>query len=103
MRKMRKPLSTAVLLIALLLPAYLNPEELLYPTGHNISCWYELSDSAFFAPDSLTITRGLLDNESFPISGLYFSENLPCEFQIISHSITLNGDTMMYSFQEGRV
>lgn len=74
--------------------------ETLYPSGYNLSSQYDLSDYAFTIADTLLITRTVRNNESFPISGLYFSENLPPEFSLIDYSIRLDGNDIAIQFME---
>lgn len=76
----------------------LHSEESLYPTGYNISCQYELSDSTVAVSDTFTVTREIVNDETFPLRGLYFSENLPSEFEVVYHSVKVNGADIRYSF-----
>ncbi|HUV30396.1 MAG TPA: hypothetical protein VMY05_04800 [Acidobacteriota bacterium] len=84
----------AHLLLALglfLLPARLCGQETVHPTGYSIVSTYTLTELEVAAGDTLAITRTVVNNESFPLSGLYFSENLPAQFEIVSYSVTVAG------------
>jgi uncharacterized repeat protein (TIGR01451 family) len=72
--------------------------ETLYPTGSNFIMQYNLSTQTIGVGDTLTISRVLVNNESFPISGLYFSENIPSEFSLVENSVTVNGGSIDYEF-----
>ncbi len=70
----------------------------MYPGGYNIDCQYDLSASSLPANDTLVLIRTISNNESFGLTGLYFSENLPTEFEIIEHSVKINGSDISDQF-----
>jgi len=72
--------------------------ETLYPSGYNIISQYYLSDYAITITDTLIITRTVQNNESFALSGLYFSDNLPPEYSLVGYSIRLNGNNISNQF-----
>jgi hypothetical protein len=83
------------------LPLYpAQPQEILYPGGYAISSEYSLSANIFAIADTLKITRKVVNNEPFFLSGLYFSENLPPDFEILSSSVRLN-DRPVAFMEEG--
>jgi len=84
----------------LVFSASVGAAETVYPNGYNIVSGYGVSAYNITTSDTLVITRTVRNNESFPISGLYFSENLPPAFQVAAHSITLNGAGITYRYQQ---
>ncbi|UCD93449.1 MAG: hypothetical protein JSU69_06655 [Candidatus Zixiibacteriota bacterium] len=92
------------LILALLLwhfPAVeAHAEETIYPAGHNFVCQYDVSDTIITAFDTVLITRSLANNDTFSIAGLYFSENIPPHFTIVSYSIRENGEEIEHLFQD---
>ena len=97
---MRNIILTIVILTLFIPVKFTIASESLYPSGYNLSSQYDLSDSAITTADTLLITRTVQNNESFAISGLYFSENLPPEFSLIGYSIKLDGNDIAYQFAE---
>ena len=85
----------ALLLVAIALHA----EETVYPDGYSIINEYAISNSAITISDTLVITRMIKNDGVFPITGLNLSENIPLEFNVISHAITLNGTDITYNYQ----
>jgi len=77
--------------------------ESLYPVGYEIESNYQINASEISITDTLIITRTVNNNGSHPITGLYFSENFPPEFNIISELVTINGESIQCSFQEEEV
>jgi hypothetical protein len=94
------------LILALLLwhfpAAEAQAEETVYPAGHDFVCQYGVSDAVVAAHDTVLITRTLVNNDTFSIAGLYFSENIPLRFIIVSYSIRENGEEIEHFFQEER-
>lgn len=86
-----------IILLMLILPVT-PAAETLYPSGANIILQYNLSAQSINVGDTLTISRVLVNNESYPISGLYFSENIPSEFGLVDQSVTVNGGDINYEF-----
>jgi uncharacterized repeat protein (TIGR01451 family) len=82
------------------LAGQLCAEETVYPEGYNFICQYEPSDTIAALSDTLLLTRSLVNDETFPANGLYFSENIPPAFTIVSYSIRINGEDIEYLFQE---
>lgn len=66
----------------------------IYPQGNNIICRYDLSGAAFQLGDTLIITRALVNHESFPLSGLYLSDNIPPAFNVVSYTLKYNGNNI---------
>lgn len=92
--------ATAILVVtALLLPIRsLGADDPVRPVGYDILSQFELSDSVLAFTDTLVITRRLVNNESFPLTGLYLSENFPPGPQLVAHSATLNSAAITYDF-----
>jgi hypothetical protein len=88
-----------IVLLTLFIPVnFTMASETLYPSGYNLASQYGLSSSNITTADTLLITRTVQNNESFAVSGLYFSENLPPEFSLIGYSIRLNGNNIANQF-----
>ena len=84
---------TLILGLILLVPLHtvLAQVESLYPSGYNIDCRHTLSASELSLGDTLTITRVLVNDESFSLTGLYFSTSLPPELDVISQILEVDG------------
>ncbi|MDF1545936.1 MAG: hypothetical protein P1R58_12655, partial [bacterium] len=65
--------------------------DMVYPVSSQATVDYSLSNQTPAAGELITITRILKNNESFPLTGIYFSENLPPDIVIESYSLTVNG------------
>ncbi|HWR81780.1 MAG TPA: T9SS type A sorting domain-containing protein [Candidatus Deferrimicrobium sp.] len=66
-------------------------QEVVHPTGYTFECSYNASDSVIAVGDTLTINRTFINNESFAVTGLYFSDNLPSVFSVVGQSVRRNG------------
>ena len=75
--------------------------ETVYPGGYDIASGYDVSAYNITTSDTLVITRTILNNESFSVTGLYFSENIPPQFQVAAHAIAINGAGIDYQYQAG--
>lgn len=62
----------------------------VYPEGHEIECSYSLSTEHLAVADTLVITRTLQNDGSLALSGLYFADNLPREFTVIDHLLSID-------------
>ena len=71
---------------------------MLFPSGYSINFGYDLDPVVAEIGDTLTITRWVVNNESFDLTGLYLSEHLPPEMGIVSFDLTLNGSATPYLF-----
>lgn len=80
-----------ILLLLICISGALLAEEVLYPSSYNIMSYYSLSALSFSPNDTLTITRTITNNEAFNLSGIYFLENLPLQFNMVAYTIKLNG------------
>jgi hypothetical protein len=65
--------------------------DLFYPAGHSLSASYETSHTSMTVSDTLVLSRSLVNGESYSLTSLYFADNLPPEFSIISYTLTRNG------------
>ncbi len=74
--------------------------DTLYPSGYNINCQYIMSSTELAIGDTLKITRILKNDELFNLTGLYLGDNFPEQFELVSHSVTINGGNITY--QSGR-
>lgn len=73
--------------------------EAIYPEGLAINVSYDMSDSIFTVDDTLIITRSLVNGESGDIHNFYLVDILPEQFDIISHNVVLNGDSIACYFE----
>ncbi len=69
----------------------INADDTVYPNGYSISCRYSLSDTIIEYPEMVMITRTIVNRESFPLTGLYLSENLPSGLSAFGYSLGING------------
>ena len=72
--------------------------DVFYPAGHSLSASYEISQITMTASDTLVLTRSLVNGESYSLTSLYFADNLPAAFSVISYSLTRNGDAIGCGF-----
>ena len=63
----------------------------IYPVTYDISCNYAISADVVAISDTLFISRTLVNNESFNLTGLYYSDNFPPQFSVVEQNITING------------
>ena len=66
-------------------------QETVYPPGYQIQCDYSLSAGKVTIADTLVILRMVVNGEAFGLTGVYFSDNFPPEFEIVGHSVRING------------
>lgn len=66
-------------------------QETIHPGGVNLDCRYTLSGSQVVLGDTLTIERILTNNESYPATGVYFTDNLPSQFDVVDAAVTIDG------------
>ncbi|MFH1701765.1 MAG: dockerin type I domain-containing protein [Candidatus Zixiibacteriota bacterium] len=100
---MRKLILIIVLTLSLIPVRFSFGQDSIYPSGSNINCTYSLDDSQFRLGDTLTITREITNNESFSLMGLYISETLPPEFEIISTDVTINSLNITHRYIESAI
>ena len=86
----------SVFIVILFFPLYLFAEETLYPSGYNLISLSESNSYNIYSGDTLVLTRTIVNNETFSLTGLYFSDYIPQVFNLIEHSITRNGNTINY-------
>ncbi len=72
--------------------------DTVYPATVSINATYTLNDTAMTIDDTLIITRTVTNNESSALTSFYLYENLPNEFSIISHSVTINNIPVNYDY-----
>jgi len=72
--------------------------DMFYPAGHNISASYEVSRTDMTVSDTLILSRSLVNGESYSLTSLYFADNLPPEFTIVSYSLSRNGQPIDCDF-----
>ena len=70
--------------------------ESLYPSGYNLSSQYSVNSNTIEVGDTLVIIRTVKNNDAFGISGLYFSENLPPQFNPAEETIKINGSDIVF-------
>ena len=78
----------------------LSQAESFYPSGYSIVSLYEVNSQSLYTNDTLIITRTIVNNESFPVSGLYFSDNFPPHFNLIDYSLANNHNILDHTFDE---
>lgn len=70
----------------------------VFPPSIQIQSDYILSDTVLTLDDTLTIQRTCINNEATPLTCFYYSENLPNNFSIVSHSVTVNNISVSYDY-----
>ncbi len=85
-----------VLVLGATLGGNVFPSEAVLPDGYNIVSDYTLNSISLTYGDTLVITRILVNNESFSLAGVYFSENLPAVFEIVSEQVSKNGAPLSF-------
>ncbi len=90
---MRHTLFLTILIVGLLSLASASAET-VHPAGTNFAAAYSLSGTSLTTNDTLVISRSFVNGESFAITGLYLSENLPPELSIVGADISLNGSPL---------
>lgn len=75
-------------------------QDTTYPIGHSIDSRYWVSDTLVALGDTITIERRLRNNETFSLSGVYLTENLPGVFDIVEQTVTIDG-TPVAALTEG--
>jgi hypothetical protein len=66
----------------------------IYPSIGSVNCLYNVSTNQLLIGDTLYISRGMVNKGSWPIEGLYLSDNFPEPFEIIEYSIAVNGQPL---------
>ena len=74
--------------------------DILYPGGYDIQSDYTINETTFAIADTMVIHRYVVNHESFSLGGLYLSENLPSELEVVGQTATLNGAAVPYVFFE---
>ncbi|MFH1372447.1 MAG: T9SS type A sorting domain-containing protein [bacterium] len=90
--------TTAVMV--LLSTVCLFGQEVLHPAGYSIVIRYDVSADTVTLGDTLTVSRVILNQEAFDLTGLYFGDNLPSEFQVTGFSVSIN-DTQVDAITSG--
>ncbi len=86
------------LLFVFLFASTLWGQEIMYPEGSIISTTYSISELIVETGSSLTITRTITNNESYPLTNLYVSESISPELELISYSIDINGTVIPFAY-----
>lgn len=89
-------------LTAVLFASTAKTDDTVYPSGSSIQSTYDLSADTTYLGDTLTISRTLTNNESFDLTGLFFTENLPDSYSLISYSILLNDSPITVDLDSSR-
>ena len=66
-------------------------QETVYPAGTNVTVKYGLNRTALTTADTLIVTRTLVNKTSYPITGLYFSDDFASQYRVVSQVVTVNG------------
>ena len=98
---MLKTAARLTILLGMLVSSDQALAEPLYPEESNIRSRYELSSQNLYTDDTLTITRTIVSDENYPLSGLYFSENVASEFTLADFEVTLNGGSISVTHEIG--
>jgi len=61
------------------------------PVDREVTVTYDIIDPGSPAPDTMRIVRTLVNREAYGLTGLYFSDNLPPAFNVLSRSVRVNG------------
>jgi len=93
---MRIPIAVSIFLTILLLIFQISAGETLYPLGYDLNSRYLVNSNTIAIGDTLIINRTIANHESFSITGLYFSENLPPQFEVASVTMKINGSDIGY-------
>lgn len=72
-------------------------EDQIYPVSLAVSCNYNISNTDVQTGQTFTISRSVINNESYSVTGLYLSDYLPPEFIIQSRQVRINGVDINYS------
>ncbi|MBN1212124.1 MAG: hypothetical protein JXA92_06055 [candidate division Zixibacteria bacterium] len=88
------------ILLLSLIAATTYSAEIIVPSGTNVALDYQISAVLLKTSDTLIITRELVNNESFSLTGLYISENLPFPFEIVTQTVELNHAAIDYIYME---
>ena len=91
------------LLILLLLATSISGADIQYPSGYNFDNQYLINSRTVSTTDTIVITQTFSNNESFTVNGFYFSENIPANFILHSQTLTLNGNSFSYSFDNSQI
>lgn len=75
-------------------------DDEIFPPGFDFVSRYEVPAQIVRANDTFSITRTFINNETFPLTGLYLSDNLPHfdYFEIVDHDASINGLPINYMF-----
>ncbi|MCD6162692.1 MAG: T9SS type A sorting domain-containing protein [candidate division Zixibacteria bacterium] len=87
-----------ITLVILICCSRLSAYETIYPESLNIASSYSVSSTEFALTDTLTVNWSITNNESYYLANLYFSDNLPSEFSIISSSMQINSSSIVYYY-----
>ena len=92
---MRKYLSGFLVLTSMLiLVASANSQETVYPAGANITVRYSLNRTSMSTADTLVVTRTFVNKTTYPVTGLYFSDNFSSQYRVVTQTVTVNGSTL---------
>lgn len=98
MDALQKLTTRSAVLALMILAISVKADDSVYPAGSSITSRYTLSDTVVDYPEMVTISRTIVNNESFPLTGLYLSDNLPPGLSAIGYSIQINGSSTGSAF-----
>ncbi len=81
-------------------------DDILFPSNNGIIINYNVSSYELTTDDTLMIEFMISNNENHAFEGLFLTEILPGEFQVISQNISVNGQSISgyeYTFQASRL
>jgi hypothetical protein len=72
--------------------------DVFYPAGYSLSASYEISQTTMTVSDTLVLNRSLVNGEAYSLTSLYFADNLPSPFSVVSYALTRNGQPIGCGF-----
>ena len=91
--------SFAIFTLLLLLASIAAAADVVFPAGTALDCQYEVDELNPRLGDTVAITRSIVNNDAFPVSGLYICDNLPQSFEINSAQISINSAVISPGFE----
>jgi hypothetical protein len=88
--------AAAILFVA----ATASAGDSVYPAGTAISSNYMAQTVTLLGPDTLVVSRTLINSEAFDLTGLYLADHLPSSMTLHSYVLTLNGASVDHTFSD---
>jgi hypothetical protein len=76
-------------------------DDTVYPSGYNIVSRYETDKTVVDIGSPFIINRIIVNNESFPLNGLFFAEGLPPNPDCVlgTHTVTVGEQEITYLYE----